>query len=122
MAPRSRRLRSTPDAPARDLEILAHVLLQLESQQFESASLRTLRDSLKARGVAASRAIRRLHRLVEWHDWQHNPFFAFIAAALLWGTQIAFAIEVSSVIEAPGRRYSPRSTCSSKPRSTIRRK
>ncbi len=81
------------DGPARDLDILAHALLQLEAQQFESAQLRALRDSLKTRGVAASRAIHRLHRLVEWHDWQHNMFFAFIGALLLWGTQIAFAIE-----------------------------
>jgi hypothetical protein len=81
------------DGPARDLDILAHVLLQLEAQQFESAPLRTLRESLRTRGVAASRAIHRLHQLVEWHDWQHNPFFAFIGAMLLWGTQIAFAIE-----------------------------
>jgi DNA mismatch repair ATPase MutS len=43
--------------------------------------------------VAASTAIHRLHRLVEWHDWQHNMFFAFVGAVLLWGTQIAFAIE-----------------------------
>ena len=81
------------DGPARDLDILAHALLQLEAQQFESAPLRTLRDSLKTRGVAASRSIRRLHRLVEWHDWQHNMIFAFVGAVLLWGTQIAFAIE-----------------------------
>ena len=81
------------DGPARDLDILAHVLLQLEAQQFTSSRLRTLRDSLKTHGVAASRAIHHLHRLVEWHDWQHNPFFAIIGAALLWGTHIAFAIE-----------------------------
>jgi hypothetical protein len=81
------------DGPARDLDILAHVLLQLEAQQFTSARLRSLRDSLQTHGVVASLAIHRLHRLVEWHDWQHNPFFAIIGAALLWGTHIAFAIE-----------------------------
>ena len=81
------------DGPARDLDILAHVLLQLEAQRFTSSRLRLLRDSLETQGVVASRAIHRLHRLVEWHDWQHNPFFAIIGAALLWGTHIAFAIE-----------------------------
>jgi hypothetical protein len=81
------------DGPARDLDILAHVLLQLEAQQFDSPRLRALRESLDTRGLAASRAIHRLHRLVEWHDWQHNPFFALAGAALLWGTHIAFAIE-----------------------------
>jgi hypothetical protein len=81
------------NGPARDLDILAHVLLQLEAQQFDAPRLRALRNSLDTGGVAASRAIHRLHRLVEWHDWQHNLFFAFIGALLLWGTQIAFAIE-----------------------------
>jgi hypothetical protein len=81
------------DGPARDLDILAHVLLQLEAQQFTSSRLRGLHDSLETYGVVASRAIHRLHQLVEWHDWQHNPFFAIIGATLLWGTHIAFAIE-----------------------------
>jgi hypothetical protein len=81
------------DGPARDLDILAYVLLQLEAQRFGSPRLRALRDTLETHGVAASRAIHRLHQLVEWHDWQHNPFFAIIGAALLWGTHIAFAIE-----------------------------
>jgi DNA mismatch repair ATPase MutS len=81
------------DGPARDLDILAHVLTEIETQPFDAPRLRALRDSLRADGVDASRAIRQLHRLVEWHDWQHNPFFALIGATLLWGTQIAFAIE-----------------------------
>jgi DNA mismatch repair ATPase MutS len=44
-------------------------------------------------GVPASITIRRLHRLVELHDWQHNQFFAPVAAAVLWGTHLAWAIE-----------------------------
>jgi DNA mismatch repair ATPase MutS len=44
--------------------------------------------------VAASTAIGRLHRLVELHDWQHNQFFAPVAAAFLWGTHLAWAIEI----------------------------
>jgi hypothetical protein len=81
------------DGPARDLDILAHVLLEIERQEFHAPRLRTLHAQLKTGGIAASTAIHRLHRLVEWHDWQHNPFFALIGAALLWGTQIGFAIE-----------------------------
>jgi DNA mismatch repair ATPase MutS len=34
-----------------------------------------------------------LHRLSELHDWQHNQVFAPFAAALLWGTHLAYAIE-----------------------------
>lgn len=30
---------------------------------------------------------------MELHDWQHNQFFAPVAAAFLWGTHVAWAIE-----------------------------
>jgi len=92
---RSRVLRSLHAAgsPARDLDILAHVLERLERQDFNAAPLVALRRSLDTSGVPASAAIRRLHRLVELHDWQHNQFFAPVAAALLWGTHLAWAIE-----------------------------
>jgi hypothetical protein len=81
------------DGPARDLDILAHVLGEIEARTFTASRLRGLREGLSTEGLAASAAIHRLRRLVEWHDWQHNPFFALIGASLLWGTQIAFAIE-----------------------------
>lgn len=79
--------------PARDLDVLAHVLDALERGRFTSPRLTALRRELETGGVAASAAIRRLHRLVELHDWQHNQFFAPLAAALLWGTHLAWAIE-----------------------------
>ena len=85
--------------PARDLDVLAHVLDRLEREEFTSARLIALRRGLdtpaQARqgAVPASAAIRALHRLVELHDWQHNQFFAPLAAALLWGTHLAWAIE-----------------------------
>ena len=92
---RSRVLRSLHAAgsPARDLDVLAHVLERLERQDFRATPLIALRRSLDTGGVSASAAIRRLHRLVELHDWQHNQFFGPVAAALLWGTHLAWAIE-----------------------------
>ena len=81
------------EAPARDLDILAHVLARLERETFTTARLNELRRRLDTEGVPASRAIGRLHWLVELHDWQHNQFFAPIGAALLWGTHLAWAIE-----------------------------
>lgn len=81
------------DGPARDLDVVAHVLTRLEHETFSSPRLATLRQELATSGVHASVAIRRLHRLVEWHDWQHNQFFAPLGAALLWGTHLAWAIE-----------------------------
>jgi hypothetical protein len=81
------------DGPARDLDILAHVLERLEREQFRAPRLVLLARDLDTAGVRASESIRRLHRLVELHDWQHNQFFAPFAAALLWGTHLAWAIE-----------------------------
>jgi hypothetical protein len=79
--------------PARDLDVLAHVLGYVEREHFESPRLVSLQNGLETAGVVPSVAIRHLHRLVELHDWQHNQFFAPIGAALLWGTHLAWAIE-----------------------------
>ena len=81
------------DAPARDLDVLAHILDRLERQEFKAARLEALSRQLRTADAPASAAIRRLHGLVELHDWQHNQFFAPVAAALLWGTHLAWAIE-----------------------------
>ena len=81
------------DGPARDLDVLAHVLDRLERERFTSARLAALHQTLSTAAVPASTAIRGLHRLIELHDWQHNQFFAPVAAALLWGTHLAWAIE-----------------------------
>ncbi|MGH6693235.1 MAG: MutS-related protein, partial [Gammaproteobacteria bacterium] len=81
------------DGPARDLDVLAHVLAAIERTPFTARRLTALRAGLDTNGRPASAAIRDLHRLVELHDWQHNQFFAPIGAALLWGTHLAWAIE-----------------------------
>jgi MutS domain V len=81
------------EQPAHDLDILAHLLTHLERERFEASRLAELRTNLDTDGVAASRAIAQLHRLSEMHAWQHNQFFGPVAAAFLWGTHLAFAIE-----------------------------
>jgi len=81
------------NSPARELDAIALVLGHLESDTFTSARLVALQRSVERDGVRGSAAIRKLHRLVEFHDWQHNQIFAPVGAALLWGTHIAWAIE-----------------------------
>jgi hypothetical protein len=90
------------EGPARDLDVLAHVLARIEREGFSTARLIELRRRLDTAGSAAaaaphripaSRVIARLHWLVELHDWQHNQFFAPLGAAVLWGTHLAWAIE-----------------------------
>jgi MutS-like protein len=81
------------EGPARDLDVLAHVLGRLERGGFAASRLTALHAALRKADLPASVAIRRLHHLVELHDWQHNQFFAPLAAVLLWGTHLAWAIE-----------------------------
>jgi hypothetical protein len=80
-------------AAARDLDILGHLLEQLEQQQFTTARLRSLRQAIDTGTSRASSAIRSLHRLVELHDWQHNLIFLLVSLPFLWGTHLAWAIE-----------------------------
>jgi hypothetical protein len=78
---------------SRDLDVLAHVLHRIEQDTFSSVQLATLRARLEASGIAPAIAIRRLHRMAEMHDWQHNLLFAIVAIPLLWDVHIAFAME-----------------------------
>jgi len=81
------------DRPGRDLEVLRGALQQIEDEPFQASRLCQVRSSLDASGVAPSRAIGRLSRLVDLLDSRLNPFFAPIAAVLLWETQIALLLE-----------------------------
>jgi hypothetical protein len=78
--------------PVRDMDVLAHALGHVERTTFASPRLVGAAASVTTDGGAA-RAIRHLQRLSERHDWQHNAIFAFLAAFLLWGPHLAFAIE-----------------------------
>jgi hypothetical protein len=80
-------------AAARDLDVLGHLLEQLERQQFSTQRLRSLRQAIETGDGRASSAIRALHRLVELHDWQHNLIFLLLSIPFLWGTHLAWAIE-----------------------------
>jgi hypothetical protein len=78
---------------ARDLDILAHLLERLEQEPFHAPRLVHLREQLQTDGIEASRAIRRLHRLVALHEWQHNLVFLVLSMPLLVGTHLAWSIE-----------------------------
>jgi hypothetical protein len=80
------------DRPIRDLHVLAHALRHLEHAQFTAPRLQRVTACLKRRD-RASAAIGHLQRLAEMHDWQHNMVFAPIAAVLLWGPHLAFAVD-----------------------------
>ncbi len=81
------------ERPGEDLALLAHVLARLEKEQFSSPLPSRLRTDLNCEGLPPSRQIVRLHRLITLLDSRRNQLFLPIAALLLWGTQLAFAIE-----------------------------
>ncbi len=81
------------DGAARQLTALATVIERLETERFDTERIRGLQHDLTEGGIRASIAIRRLRWLVEFHDWQHNPFFAPFAALVLSSNHLAHAIE-----------------------------
>jgi hypothetical protein len=90
---RVERVLNGADYAARDLDVVVELLEHLERARFSSPRLATLRRELATEGIPASQAIADVHRLVEWHDWQHNLYFLVLSLPFMWGTHIAWAIE-----------------------------
>jgi len=81
------------DHAEQELGSLAQILSRLEVEQFQSPLLRELRAALDSEGEPPSRRIASLARMVQLRDSQENMLFKPFAAALLLGTQLAFAME-----------------------------
>jgi MutS domain V len=81
------------NAPARDLRLLSEVLSLLESTRLSAPPLAALHARLAATGDTASHRIAQLTRIVDLLESRKNQVFAPLALALLWGTQMAFAVE-----------------------------
>ena len=79
--------------PARELVILAALLERLRAESYSADRLRQLKSVIDAERAEPLVAVRHLDRLVQMHDWQHNMFFAPVAAAVLWGVQCAAGVE-----------------------------
>ena len=94
---RVRRTLRAIDEPARNLELLARLLAVMERERFTAPRLAALQARLAEAGGApgrrASREIARLQRLSQLADARRNQLFAPIGAALLFTTQVAFAID-----------------------------
>jgi len=69
------------------------VLRRLEREQFSSPRLVEVRAALDVEGLAPSRQIAQLNRLIDLLDARRNMMFAPLAALLLWPLQLAFVIE-----------------------------
>ena len=78
---------------AHDLSLFAKILSRLEPEPFSSPRLTRLRSDLASKGATPSRRIARLNRLIELLDSRENWLMRIVGPPLLYGTQLAFAIE-----------------------------
>jgi hypothetical protein len=81
------------DRPAQQLELLATLLTQIESETFDAPLLQQMQAQLRAGDQPASRQIRRLQTLLAWIGLRRNMMFMVVDAVVLWTVQFAFAIE-----------------------------
>jgi hypothetical protein len=93
LRPRVLHVLAGAEAAARDLDLLSQMLARIENEPVASPRLTALKAALETGGMRPSRRIARLHALVERLDARRNQLFTPVAAALLWGTQIAHALE-----------------------------
>ena len=77
---------------AHDLSLLAKVFALVERGQYASPRLSQLREALEST-PAASQRIARLNRLMELLDSRENWLMRIVGPPLLYGTQVAFALE-----------------------------
>jgi hypothetical protein len=89
------------EAPAHDLGLLAGLLGRIEREPVRAPKLVALRAALDSAGVAPSRRIAQLERLVNLLDARRNQLFAPVAPLLLWGTQCALAIDAWRAVSGP---------------------
>jgi len=76
-----------------DLELFSGVLALLEQEHFSSPKLLELQAVLKRNGVAASVAIRKLARIVEYLSQRRNVIARIPDLVLFWSAQLVFAAE-----------------------------
>jgi hypothetical protein len=93
---------SAVDRRARDLVLLAGLLVRLERTRFAAPRLTQLQAALRTAGVPPSQRLARLAHLLDLLDSRRNPYFAPVAALLLWTTQLAFALEAWRAAAGPG--------------------
>jgi hypothetical protein len=79
----------------RDLTLLAHVLGVIERASFASEPLRQLQQDLftSTPPGTPSERVAQLGNLIDILESRRNQFFAPLALLLLWGTQVAYALE-----------------------------
>ena len=105
---RVQRVLSAVERRGRDLALLSNVLARLEEATFTAPRLRELRDALDTtahpqggRHVPPSERIAQLGNLLDLLHSRGNQLFMPLAYLLMWGTQMAHAIEQWRAIAGP---------------------
>jgi hypothetical protein len=78
---------------AHELGLLSEVLVRLERERFQSATLAALGQSLDAEGEPPSRRIARLNRLMERLDSRDHVIVRVLEPFLLWTMHAALGVE-----------------------------
>lgn len=81
------------EEPAHDLALLSQILATLETQQFQSPLLASLRKAISIGGRPASTRIAQLRKLIDLLDSRENPIVRALGPVVLWTTQVGMAIE-----------------------------
>jgi hypothetical protein len=84
-----------------DLVLFSGVLACIERETFQAPSLVQLRAALETAGIPPSRRIAQLLNRIDWLNSRRNLFFAPLGAILMWGTQLAFRIELWRATTGP---------------------
>jgi hypothetical protein len=105
---RVQRVLTSVERRGRDLALLSNVLARLEEATFTAPRLRELRDALDTtahphggRHVPPSERIAQLGNLLDLLHSRQNQLFMPLAYLLMWGTQMAHAIEQWRAIAGP---------------------
>src|SRR5690606_3909266 len=89
----ARHVLAAETAPAGQLRPVAQVLPALEAPPRATPALPALQEPPAAAGDTASHRIAQLTRLVDLLEARRTQVFAPIALVLIWGTQLACAVE-----------------------------
>jgi len=81
------------ERPRRELEVIAAVLRELETQSFTAPRLVALRAALNHGSSSAAVSIERLGRRVAWLEAKRSEIFAPVAFALMWSLHFGVAVD-----------------------------
>jgi hypothetical protein len=81
------------DQALEDIKLLTALLVRLEREQFDSPRMKVLQQQLSSHHLVASKAIARLHNIVQHIRSLENPIMRLFDLPLMYSVQVAYAAE-----------------------------